>query len=144
MATAGDRWAFWLETQLEDKGWKPADLVRASGLKANGRPVIDAPRVSAWLKGDRPSFDLASAAGTALGLGSSTALVAAGYAVEVDSGASPARVFSYTAEGKDARDVGPDVDAEPYAARGPRLVDASLDELLGEIARRARDQNPEA
>lgn len=79
MATAGERWAFWLETQLEDKGWIAADLVKASGRKPNGRPVIDAPRVSAWLKGEQPSYRLATIAGEALGVGAAAALAAAGY-----------------------------------------------------------------
>jgi hypothetical protein len=79
VATTGERWAFWLETTLEDKTWRAADLVRASGLKPNGRPVIDAPRVSGWLKGERPSYDLAALAGECLGVGADEALAAAGY-----------------------------------------------------------------
>lgn len=85
MATSGQRWAFWLETQLEDKNWRPADLVRASGLKENGRPVIDAPRVSAWLRGERPSYELAGVAGEALSVGAAAARTAAGYGGETES-----------------------------------------------------------
>jgi transcriptional regulator with XRE-family HTH domain len=79
VATDGERWAFWLETQLEDAEMKPADLVRRSGTKSNGRPVIDAPRVSGWLKGERPSYRLAVVAAQALGVPRRDALRAAGY-----------------------------------------------------------------
>jgi hypothetical protein len=51
MADVGTAWATWLNDQLDSLGWKPADLVRASGEKANGRPVIAADVVSGWLKG---------------------------------------------------------------------------------------------
>ncbi len=58
---------------------KPADLVRRSGRKPNGRPVIDASRVTAWTKGERPSHRLTVLAARSLGVPARDALRAAGY-----------------------------------------------------------------
>lgn len=49
MATRGDRWADWLRAALHDRGWLQSEIVKASGLKDNGRPIIDASRVSQWI-----------------------------------------------------------------------------------------------
>lgn len=120
--TAGERWAFWLETQLEDRDWRATDLVKASGVKANGRPVIDAPRVSAWLKGERPSYELASAAGIALGVGATPALLAAGYTAVGDS--------ALEGRARDALDVGePGHDDDLRYQRPPEIPDGLWREI---------------
>ena len=61
---------------------RPIDLVRGGGTKPNGQPVIRADRVHHWLKGQRPSYDLAVATARALGVPERQALAAAGYAAE--------------------------------------------------------------
>lgn len=78
----GEAWAAWLREQFDRHRTirKPADLVRASGTKGNGRPHIDASRVTSWLRGQRPSFELALLAADAFGADEGDALVAAGYA----------------------------------------------------------------
>jgi hypothetical protein len=63
--------------------------------------------------------------------------------IEQALGKSPGWAYRYLS-GQEPETVGPAADPEPYAARGPLLEDASLDALLAEIARRARDNNPEA
>lgn len=70
--------AAWLREALA--GRPNVYLVRNSGTKENGRPVIDDSRVSKWLKGEqRPSMELASLAARVLGKPQSAALRAAGY-----------------------------------------------------------------
>lgn len=49
MATRGERWAFWLEAVLDERGWSRAEIAKRSRRKPNGRPVIDGSRVSEWL-----------------------------------------------------------------------------------------------
>lgn len=69
----------WLRQALN--GRPNVFLVRNSGVKENGRPVIDDSRVSKWLKGDqRPSMELAALAARVLGGSQAKALSAAGYA----------------------------------------------------------------
>ena len=71
--------AAWLSDAL---GTRPNTyLVQRSGTKPNGRPRIDASRVHSWLKGERPSFNLATIAAEALGRPADEALRAAGYDV---------------------------------------------------------------
>lgn len=68
----------WLRAALN--GRPNVFLVRNSGEKENGRPVIDDSRVSKWLKGDqRPSMELASLAARVLGGSEAEAIRAAGY-----------------------------------------------------------------
>lgn len=68
----------WLRDALGDR--PNVYLVRNSGTKENGRPVIDDSRVSRWLKGDqRPSMELAVLSARVLGEPPSQALKAAGY-----------------------------------------------------------------
>jgi hypothetical protein len=52
------RWASYLEDQMQRREWfRNVDLVNASGLKPNGRPVIDQSRLSVWRRGTaRPSY----------------------------------------------------------------------------------------
>lgn len=80
----GESWAAWLREQFDRSPTikSNADLVRASGIKPNGRPVIDASTVTQWLRGRRPSFQLAVAAAEAFRVPAVGALSAAGYEVE--------------------------------------------------------------
>ena len=73
-----NNFASWLRDSMAGK--PNVYLVRNSGVKENGRPVIDDSRVSKWLKGEqRPSMELASLAARVLGKPQSEALRAAGY-----------------------------------------------------------------
>lgn len=77
----------WLSDAL---GGRPNTyLVERSGRKPNGRPRIDGSRVHAWLKGERPSFDLAAVAAEALGRPAGEALRAAGYQVQAPPPETP-------------------------------------------------------
>jgi transcriptional regulator with XRE-family HTH domain len=82
---AGESWAAWLREQFDKHPTikSNADLVRAGGLKANQRPVIDASSVTQWLRGRRPSFELATATAAAFGVHVGEALAAAGYGLNV-------------------------------------------------------------
>lgn len=72
----------WLERALA--GRPNVFLVRNSGTKKNGRPVIDDSRVSKWRKGEqRPSPELAQLAAKVLGRPESEGLEAAGYSFTV-------------------------------------------------------------
>lgn len=82
MANTPEQFSLWLDRQLERRRWKQADLVRASGVKPNGRPVIDAPRVGSWLKGERPGPDLIVPLATALSVRPTDVMRAAGYPVD--------------------------------------------------------------
>lgn len=77
-------WATWLQDQFERHRTirRPVDLAKASGTKPNGRPRIDDSRISSWLKGQRPSYELAMVAAEAFGRPISEALTAAGYRME--------------------------------------------------------------
>lgn len=85
MANQAGSFGLWLDEQLERRKWRASDLVRASGQKPNGRPVIDATRVGSWLKGERPGPDLLAALAEALGVGMTEVMRAAGYPVEVET-----------------------------------------------------------
>lgn len=80
--TPGAAWSAYIRAALDDHGWRPADLVRASGVKDNGRPVIDASRVSKWLDGQPPDYHLAVVAAEALGRPPAEALATAGYTAD--------------------------------------------------------------
>lgn len=80
MARVNHDFAKWLAVALE--GRRQVDLVRRSGAKANGRPRIDPSRVTGWMRGERPSFDLTVVAARALDRPPLEALEAAGYRVE--------------------------------------------------------------
>lgn len=69
--------ATWLRGALS--GRPNVFIVKRSGTKQNGRPVIDDSRVSKWLKGQKPSMENASLVARILGQPESDALVAAGY-----------------------------------------------------------------
>lgn len=76
--TNKSEFAVWLRGALA--GRPNVYLVRMSGTKDNGRPVIDDSRVSKWLKGEqRPSPELASLAAEVLGRPQHEALEASGY-----------------------------------------------------------------
>jgi transcriptional regulator with XRE-family HTH domain len=77
----GETWAAWLREQFDQHPTikKNADLVRAGGIKSNGRPVIDASSVTQWLRGRRPSYELATATANAFGRSPQEALRASGY-----------------------------------------------------------------
>lgn len=76
----GRTWATWLQRQLDRRQWRPIDLVRAGGTKANGRPVIGSERLTNWLRASqRPSYDFAILTADALGVSPEDALLAAGY-----------------------------------------------------------------
>lgn len=77
----GQRWAEWLRRQLATHPTitTAAELVRASGTKPNGRPVINDSVVSKWLKGVRPSDENVRIVARALGVPEDNALQAAGY-----------------------------------------------------------------
>ncbi|GAW57328.1 hypothetical protein [Nocardioides sp. PD653] len=81
----GETWAAWLREQLDRHPTikTNADLVRAGGLKDNGRPVIDASSVTQWLRGRRPSFELAAHTAAAFGVHAGEALAAAGYGLKI-------------------------------------------------------------
>jgi transcriptional regulator with XRE-family HTH domain len=57
--------------------------MRAGGQKLNGRPVIDPSTITQWLRGRRPSYELAVATAKAFGVSTADALAAAGYDVPV-------------------------------------------------------------
>ncbi|MCU1592465.1 MAG: Flagellar biosynthesis protein FlhA [Frankiales bacterium] len=81
MAETYDAWSAWLRDRFDEHRQirRPADLVRAGGNKPNGRPVIDASTITQWLRGRRPSYQLAVAAADAFGRPHQEALQAAGY-----------------------------------------------------------------
>jgi hypothetical protein len=72
-------WSLWLQDQLRRRNWRATDLVVASGVKDNGRPVIDAPRVSNWIAGERPSTRLAAVVAQVFDVGIEEVLVASGH-----------------------------------------------------------------
>lgn len=80
MARVPHEFARWLTAALD--GRPQIDLVRRSGAKPNGRPRIDPSRVTSWMRGERPSFDLTVVAARALDRPPVEALEAAGYRVE--------------------------------------------------------------
>lgn len=76
----GRDWAAWLQTQLDARGWRPADLVRAAGTHDHGQPIVRSERLTKWLKaGQRPSYDLAIVVAATLGAPPIEALRVAGY-----------------------------------------------------------------
>lgn len=81
----GKSWAAWLREQFDKHPTikTNADLVRAGGLKPNKRPVIDASSVTQWLRGRRPSFQLATVVAEAFGVPTVAALAAAGYELDI-------------------------------------------------------------
>lgn len=66
---------------MSGQGWtKPSEVVAASGQKVNGRPRIDASRMNAWLKGERPKDpDMIRAAAETFGVPVEDVLRAADY-----------------------------------------------------------------
>lgn len=87
MAEPRDQWAAWLREQFDAHPTirRNADLSRAGGMKDNGRPRIDNATVTQWLRGRRPSYELALAAADAFGASREDALNAAGYPVASSS-----------------------------------------------------------
>lgn len=124
MPEAGDQWSQWLRDRFDShrRIRIPAELVRASGTKPNGRPVIDASTVTQWLRGRRPSFELAVVAARAFGVPREDALRAAGYEIDVDGASAEAT--------QQAVPVGAGVDPE---------VLAEMAELEPEQVQRVRD-----
>jgi transcriptional regulator with XRE-family HTH domain len=102
------------------KGWGQADLAREA--------KVDPATVSDFLSGARwPQLRTQGKLETALGL-------PLGEIASLGADAAPTPEVVPTS-GHD----------EPYAADGgPPIRDATLDELLAEVARRARDNNPDA
>lgn len=97
--------------------WNPADLARAAG--------VDPGTVLDFLNGVRePQVKTQGKIEKAVGW--------------------PIGTLEDVARGAAAPDVTPATEDAVYAARGQSLRDASLDELLAEVARRARGENPGA
>lgn len=86
MAEQRPEWADWLREQFDSHPTIRinADLVRAGGEKDNGRPRIDASTVTQWLRGRKPSYELAMATAEAFGRPISEALVAAGFRLDAE------------------------------------------------------------
>jgi transcriptional regulator with XRE-family HTH domain len=120
-AAYAQQWATWLREQFDRSRSVRinADLVRAGGKKENGRPVIDASRVTAWLKGkSRPSFDLARRTAVAFGLPGEEGLRAAGYVV----GQTP----------PEPAEVGRSVDIAELLAEDPTLSPESREHIINQ------------
>jgi transcriptional regulator with XRE-family HTH domain len=119
MAEERHEWGDWLREQFDRHPTIriPAELARAAGRKDNGRPVIDPSRITQWLRGQRPSYDLAVATARAFHADEGEALAAAGY--DVPSAGAPPRA------------VGPSDDAAPLFRyqRPPGLTDQEWDDL---------------
>lgn len=100
--------ADWLRAALA--GRPNVFLVKNSGVKDNGRPVIDDSRVSKWLRGEqRPSIEMVVRAANILGVDQGEALRAAGYAVATNDADGAIKT--------------------PAAAQGARTMDALMDRL---------------
>ncbi len=122
---------------------KPADLVRRSGTKDNGRPVIDAPRVSGWLKGERPSYRLAVVAAKALGAAQRDALRAAGYDPGEGEGAPDGGATNSRGDGEvDQRSVAELIEAgeAPLLSLDPEAIRGLNDDQVAVVIREAQEQ----
>ena len=87
----GESWAAWLRTEMDRRGMIAADLSRAGGTKANGRPVIDPSTITQWLRGRRASYELAGVVADVLDVPRDAARRAAGYDVQTQSAIEDAR-----------------------------------------------------
>jgi hypothetical protein len=102
-------WSNWLRQQLDERGWKPADLIRRSG------GTVTSSQTTRWLKdGQEPNFE-------------SVRSVCAALSVPAVQGLLAAEMLS-------AEDVGATVILQPR-----RLEEMHHDVLLGELARRLDD-----
>lgn len=120
-------WGDWLREQFDRHPTIriPADLARAAGNKPNGRPVIDPSRITQWLKGQRPSYQLAVIAAEAFGADVPDALEAAGYGHVSPGGRSTTVYGDGSADSAQVVFVGP-------GPQTPRPVGLGLeDELEG-------------
>lgn len=111
----GDAWAAWLRERLDTHPTirTNADLVRAGGLKDNGRPRIDASTVTQWLRGRRPSFQLALVTADAFGVDPMEVLMVAGYPIEGWEG----RMVVLDGDGSEIPTVGGDAkDADKFVS----------------------------
>jgi transcriptional regulator with XRE-family HTH domain len=122
-----DTWGDWLRDQFDRHRTirRPADLMRAGGQKPNGRPVIDPSTITQWLRGRRPSYELAVATAQAFGVSTADALAAAGYDVPVAAESTRGQ------RDRDGGLVGPaDEDAPLFRyQRPPGLTDQEWDDL---------------
>lgn len=130
----GETWAAWLREQFDShpRIKLAADLVRAGGEKQNGRPVIDASSVTAWLRGRQPSFKLAVVVGEAFGVDVGEALIAAGYQ------AAAAELFDQPSRPRSAQDpLRQEILEHPRLSdRDKRLLLAQYDAMLGDQPQR--------
>lgn len=67
-----------MQTELDRRGWVPADLARAAGISHT--------RLTRWREGQAPSVDAARAVATAFGVPLLTVLVAAGLLTAEEAG----------------------------------------------------------
>lgn len=75
-------WAQWLQSRLDERGMKPAALIRASGGK------VTSPRLANWLSGKEvPRMSSIRAVCAALGVPAVEGAIAAGHLVPEDVGA---------------------------------------------------------
>ena len=73
-------WASWLKAAMVDAGMTRGDLIEAIGRRPDGRPKVDASRLSNWMaRGTQPSFRNVLLVARALGVSEGSALEAAGY-----------------------------------------------------------------
>lgn len=113
--------ASWLRSQLSDRNWKQADLVRESENR------IKADRASKWANGhETPSYRFAIVLANTLGLPHDVVLEAAGFEKELPESAEER-------ENKLAEAVR----AIPSIARARNLEDYADSELLAELRTRA-------
>lgn len=130
MAEQRHEWGDWLRARFDEHAQikRPADLVRASGAKENGRPVIDASSITQWLRGRRPSYELAVATAQAFGVSFSDALTAAGYTEVARAGKI---VISVDSDGTSGGSVGPAAQDAPLFRyqRPDGLTDQEWDDL---------------
>jgi hypothetical protein len=94
--TAG--WRTWLRGKLDERRWRPADLIRAAAAKGER---LESSQVTRWLRtGQAPSFDSVRAVCAALGVPVVEGLVAAGRISPAEVGAS------VTVQSRPIEDVG--------------------------------------
>jgi transcriptional regulator with XRE-family HTH domain len=76
-------WRTWLRGQLDQRRWRPADLVRA------GKGSLESSQVTRWLRSDQaPSFESVRAVCAALGVPVVEGLLAAGLVSPAEVGAT--------------------------------------------------------
>jgi hypothetical protein len=113
---AADSWRTWLRAKLDEKRWRPADLIRAAGAAGER---LESSQVTRWLRGGQvPNFDSVRAVCLALEVPVVEGLVNAGLVPPAEVGAT-VTVQSITVE---------DIGSETLLAELARRLSLTADE----------------